>query len=84
MISTQDRLQPNFICSFSGSGGDVKVFKRPGQMSNMSALPIYGKKTFNSLLQNLSADCFETWYVVLDTRLLPRFLNEDLGMTSTF
>ena len=40
-------------------------------MTNMAALPIYGKKLFKSLLWNQKAIGFGTWYVALVLRALP-------------
>ena len=34
-----------------------------GHMTNMAAMPIYGKNLKNLLLQNLLTDDLETWYV---------------------
>ena len=36
-------------------------------MTKMAAMPIYGKKKLQNLLQNQQADCHETWYVTLGT-----------------
>ena len=36
-----------------------------GHMTNMAALPIYGKNLKNPLLQNELTDDLETWYVAL-------------------
>ena len=36
-----------------------------GHMTNMAAMPIYGKNLKNLLLQNQSTDDLETWYVAL-------------------
>ena len=42
-------------------------------MTNMAAMPIYGKKRKNLLLQNQLTDDLETWYVALSMQVLPRF-----------
>ena len=39
--------------------------KGPGQMTKIAAMPIYGKKLKNLLL--------ETWYVALSAQVLPSF-----------
>ena len=39
-----------------------------GHMTNMAAMPIYGKK----LLQKQMTDDLETWYVALSMQILPR------------
>ena len=36
-----------------------------GHMTNMAAMPIYGKNLKNLLLQNQLTDDLETWYVAL-------------------
>ena len=36
-----------------------------GHMTNMAAMPIYGKNLKNLLLQNQLPDGLETWYVAL-------------------
>ena len=36
-----------------------------GHMTNMAAMPIYGKNLKNFLLQNQLTDDLETWYVAL-------------------
>ena len=45
-----------------------------GHITNMAAMPIYGKKKTlkNLLLQNQLTDDLETWYVALSMRVLPR------------
>ena len=43
-----------------------------GHMTNMAAMPIYGKKFKNLLLQNQLTDALETWYVALSMLVLPR------------
>ena len=41
-----------------------------GHMTNMAAMPIYGKKK-NLLLQNQLTNDLETWYVALCMGVLP-------------
>ena len=41
-------------------------------MTNMATTPIFGKTTFKILLQNHLTNDFETWYVTLDSQILPR------------
>ena len=43
-----------------------------GHMTNMAAMPIYGKHLKKSLLQNQLTDDLETWYVALSMQVLPR------------
>ena len=40
-------------------------------MTNMAAMPIYGKNLKNLHLWNQKADDLESWYAALDTRVLP-------------
>ena len=58
-----------FRMQSSGKGGKNVYLFRPGHMTKMAAMPIYGK-TIKSLLQNHWADCLETWYVVLGKLVL--------------
>ena len=41
-----------------------------GDMTNMAAMPIYGKNLKNILLQNQQTDDLETWFVALSFRVL--------------
>ena len=43
-----------------------------GHMTNMAAMPIYGKTLKNLLLQNQQTDDLETLYVALSMQVLPR------------
>ena len=43
-----------------------------GHMTNMAAMPIYGKNLKNLLLQNQCTDDLETWYVALSMQVLQR------------
>ena len=44
-----------------------------GHITKMAAMPIYGEKIKNLLLQNQWTDDLETWYVVSgSTQVLPR------------
>ena len=43
-------------------------FGHLGHISQMPAMPIYGKTTFKNLLQNQLTDFHETWYVESGTR----------------
>ena len=43
-----------------------------GHMTNMAAMPIYGKNLKNLLLQKQLPDDLETWYVALSMGVLPR------------
>ena len=42
----------------------------PGHMTNMAAIPIYGKNLKNLLLWNQKAGEVECWYVVSGARVL--------------
>ena len=43
-----------------------------GHMTNMAAMPIYGKTLKNLLLQNQWTDDLELWYVALCMGVLPK------------
>ena len=43
-----------------------------GHMTNMAAMPIYGKNFKNLLFQNQYTDDLETWYVALSMQVLPK------------
>ena len=43
-----------------------------GHITNMAAMPIYGKNLKNLLLQNQWTDDLETVYVALSMQVLPR------------
>ena len=43
-----------------------------GHMTNMAAMPIYGKTLKNRLLQYQETDDLETWYVALSMQVLPK------------
>ena len=43
-----------------------------GHMTNVAAMPIYGKNLKNLLLQNQLTDDLETLYVALSMQLLPK------------
>ena len=47
-------------------------------------MPIYDKNLKHLLLLNQLTDCLEIWYEALDTRVLSRLFNNDLGFTLTF
>ena len=62
----------------------MKIYKNElGQMTNMVAMPIYGKNLKNLLLQNQQTNDLETWYVASCMKVLPKFLNYDPGLTMT-
>ena len=50
--------------------GKESLFNGLGHLTNMAAMPIYGK-TLKNLLWNQKADDLESWYAVLGTRVLP-------------
>ena len=41
----------------------------PGHMTNMTAMPIYGKNLKNLLFRNQKADNLETWYASLGAQV---------------
>ena len=43
-----------------------------GHMTNMAAMPVYGKNLKNLLPQNQYTYDHETWYVALSMQVLPR------------
>ena len=43
-----------------------------GHITNVAAMPIYGKNLKNLLLQNQWIDDLETWYMALSMRVLPK------------
>ena len=52
----------------------MKIFTNElGYVTNMSAMPIYGKNHKILLLQNQKTDDLETLYVALSMQVLPRF-----------
>ena len=58
-----------------------------GHMTNMAAMPIYGKNLKNLLLQNQWTDDLEIWCVALCTQVLPRLFkcsNNHPGLTLTY
>ena len=57
-------------CEVSIGLGNECLFKRPGHMTKMAAMPIYGKNK-NLLLWNQKADDLETWYATLGAQVLP-------------
>ena len=48
-----------------------------GYMTNMAAMPMYGKNLKNLPLQNQLTDALETLGVVLSVQVLQRYLNYD-------
>ena len=52
-------------------GGTKSCSNDPGHMTNMAAMPIYGKNLKNLLLWKHKADDFESWYAALGTQVLP-------------
>ena len=59
----------------SSTGGKKVHIFRPGHMTKMTAMSIYGKNLKNLLLQNHCADCFGTWYVASKELVLPNIYN---------
>ena len=43
-----------------------------GHMTNMAAMPMYGKNVKNLLLQKQQTNDLETWYVALSMQVLSR------------
>ena len=53
--------KPNFMWSFLGKGGTKVYINRPGRMTKVAAMPIYGKNLKkNLLLKNQKAEDLET------------------------
>ena len=51
----------------------MKIYtKELGHMTNMVAMPIYGKTLKNLLLQKQKSNDIETWYVALSMQVLQR------------
>ena len=51
---------------------EMKIYTNEfGHMTNMAAMPIYGKNLKN-LLQNQKTNDLETWYVALSMQVLPK------------
>ena len=51
--------------------GGIKVYINcPGHMTNMAAMPIYGKTFKNLLLQNRKSYDLETWHAASGTQAL--------------
>ena len=62
------RSKPNFMWSLLGKGETKVCINGPGHMTEMAAMPIYGKnpsKIFFSI--NRLADFHETWFVASGT-----------------
>ena len=51
--------------------GNESLFNRPGHMTKMALMPIYGKTLKNLFLWNQKVDDIETWYAALGARVLP-------------
>ena len=70
------RLKPNFIWSLIHGMWWMKICSNSaGHMT----MPIYGENFKNLLLRNQEDDDLETWYIALDTRVLPMFSYDDPG-----
>ena len=56
--------------------GGTKVYvNRPGHITKMAAMAIYGKKLKSLLLQNRKSYDLENWHVVSGTRVLQSVYN---------
>ena len=64
-------------------GGTKVYINGPGHMTKMAAMPIYGKKLKNLLLQNHKSYDLETWHVASGTQALQMYINDDPGLTLT-
>ena len=53
-------------------------------MTNVAAMPIYGKNMNNSSSLDHKADHLENWYAALGTWVLPSCSNDDSGLTLTY
>ena len=62
-ISIKVHMQPPVI-------GEMTLSNGSGHMTQMAAMPKYGKELGKSSLKDNWADCLETWYVPLDDWIL--------------
>ena len=62
LLELQGQFHFKFNMQPSSKGGKKIYIFRPGHMTKMAAMPIYGKNVKNLPLQNHWADCLETWY----------------------
>ena len=65
-------------------GGTKACSNGPGHMTEMAAMPIYGKNLKNLLHRNQKAGDLETWYAASGAPVLPSCSNDDHGWTSTY
>ena len=65
------KSKPNLMWSLLGKERRKFIFiNRPGHMTKMAAMPIYGKNLKNLLFQNQKAYDLETWHVASGTQAL--------------
>ena len=70
-LETAKPVEAKFQVESPWDGG-IKVYSNGlGHMTNMAAMPIYGKNLKNLLLWNQKADDLDSWYVVSEARVLP-------------
>ena len=55
-----------------------------GNMTKMTAMPIYGKTLKNLLLWNQKADDLESWFAASGARVVVFLFNDDPGLTLTY
>ena len=65
-IATKFHIQP------PGTLGKKNCSNGLGHMTNMAAMPIYGKNLKNLLLQNQQTNDLETWYVASCMGVVPK------------
>ena len=73
-LETTRPIEAKFHVEPPWDGGMKICSNCPGHMTNMAAMPIYGKNLKNLLLWNQTANDLESWYVASGTRILPNLL----------
>ena len=71
-------IKAKFYVDPSWEGGTKVYINGPCHMNKMAAMPIYGKKLKNLLLQNQKSYDLETWHVTSG------YINSALGLTLTY
>ena len=67
---TTGPIEAKFYVGRPWVGGTIVCSNRPGQMTKVATMPIYGKNLKN-LLWNQKADDLESWYAASGTQVLP-------------
>ena len=83
-LETAEPIEAKFQVKPPWDGGTKVYSNGPGHMTNMAAMPIYGKNLKNLFLWNKKVSDDEYWYAALGTRVLPSLFNGDTGMTLTY